>query len=92
MGYATAAGYAEMVGEGGINLSTAIEAHFASNMYPPVPAMMVPVAVAAIEAVQGDPEEGYAERIDLPEGVQFRDGELPTAADVIDNFRLDAFV
>lgn len=91
MGNATAAGYAEMVGDG-IDLSMAIRAHFASNMYPPVPQIMVPVAVAAIEAVQNDPEYGPGENIDLPVGVEFRGGIVPTAYDIIEALRLDAFV
>lgn len=80
-----------MVGEG-ISLSTAISAHFSSNCYPPVPQIMVPVAVAAIETVQGDPEDGGSEYIDLPDGVEWVHGDRPTAYEVIESLRLDAFV
>jgi len=53
---------------------------------------MVPVAVSAVEAVQNDPEDGYGESIDLPEGVQYRDSDTATASEIIQAFRLDAFV
>ena len=92
MGHATAAGYAEMAEIGSIGLSTALDAHRASNLYPPPPAIMLGVMVAAVEAVQGDPEDGYREVIDLPEGVQYHDADTVTAGEVIEAFRLDAFV
>jgi len=81
-----------MVEDGGITLAQAIGAHMASNLFPAPPAYMVPVAVSAVEAVQNDPEDGYGESIDLPEGVQYRDSDTATASEIIQAFRLDAFV
>lgn len=92
MGHSQAAGYAEMVADGGIDLTQAVRAHMASNLYPAPPAYMVPVAVSAIEAAQNDPEDGYGENIDLPEGVEYRGSTTATASDIIQAFRLDAFV
>jgi hypothetical protein len=92
MGNAQAAGYAAMVEDDSVSLTQAVSAHMSSNLYPAPPAYMVPVAVAAIEAVQNDPEFGPGENIDLPEHVEFRGGVVPTAYDIIESFRLDAFV
>lgn len=65
MGHSTAAGYAELVDDGGLSLTTAMHIHLTSNHYPPVPTFMVPVAVAAVEAGQ---DEDWDRELELPVG------------------------
>ncbi len=89
MGHATAAGFAEAVAEGDIDLEAALRYHLSANHYPPVPAAMVPVAVAAIEAINaGD----YEDHVDMPEGVLFRGHAYGPAYAIAGALHLDAFL
>jgi hypothetical protein len=74
----------------GMPLEQQIAIHFAGNCYPPIPSKMIPVAVAAIEAYQ---ELDFARVIQLPEGVEFRNGESWVfASQAIESLRLDAWL
>jgi hypothetical protein len=73
-----------------LSLEDQIGIHFSSNCYPPIPKIMIPVAVEAIDAYW---EEDYARVIKLPEGVQFRNGEdWVFASQAIDSLKLDAWL
>ena len=86
MGYATAVGLTDT----DLSLEDQISIHFSSNCYPPIPQIMIPVAVAAIDAYY---EEEFAKVIKLPEGVQFRNGEdWVFASQAIESLRLDAWL
>jgi hypothetical protein len=86
MGYATAVGLTDT----DLTLSDQISIHFSSNCYPPIPQKMIPVAVAAIDAYY---EEDFARVIQLPEGVEFRNGEnWVFASQAIESLRLDAWL
>ena len=86
MGYATAIGLTDT----DLTLSDQISIHFSSNCYPPIPQIMIPVAVEAIDAYY---DEDYAKVIKLPEGVQFRNGEdWVSASQAIESLRLDAWL
>jgi hypothetical protein len=69
---------------------TALGWHMKSNLFPPPPSFMISVAAAAIDAAN----EGEIKRlIELPEGVEFRDGRSSVEAyRIIDSFRLDSFI
>lgn len=72
MGSAQAQGMAEFAG---VN-ETTMAWHLQSNHYPPHPSFMIAPAIQAVEAInEKDPDR----IIELPEGVEFRDGrsELP---------------
>jgi hypothetical protein len=72
-----------------LSLEDQIGIHFSSNCYPPIPKIMIPVAVEAIDAYW---EEDYDREIQLPEGVEFRDGSTSvSASQAIDSLRLDAW-
>ena len=74
----------------GLSLEQQLSIHFSSNCYPPIPQMMIPVAIEAIDAYY---DEDYAKVIKLPEGVQFRNGEdWVFASQAIDSLRLDAWL
>jgi hypothetical protein len=86
MGYATAVGLTDT----DLNLSDQLAIHFATNCYPPIPKIMIPVAIEAIDAYW---DEDYAKVIKLPEGVQFRNGEdWVFASQAIESLRLDAWL
>jgi hypothetical protein len=75
--------------EQGLSLEQQIGIHFSSNCYPPIPKVMIPVAVAAIDAYW---EEDYDLMIPLPDGVEFRDGSTSvSASQAIESLRLDAW-
>jgi hypothetical protein len=75
--------------EQGLSLEQQIGIHFSSNCYPPIPKIMIPVAVAAIDAYW---EEDYDLMIPLPDGVEFRDGSTSvSASQAIESLRLDAW-
>lgn len=82
--------YAEGIRETETTLEQQLSWHFAGNCYPPVPQQMIPVAVAAINAIAGD--EDWGKMIELPEGVSFRGMSQVSASDVVDQFRLDAWI
>ena len=72
-----------------LTIEQQIGMHFASNCYPPIPSIMIPVAVAAIDAYW---EEDYSRMIPLPEGVEFRTGATSvSASQAIESLRLDAW-
>lgn len=86
MGRMTAMGLVES----GLSLEDQLSIHFSSNCYPPIPKVMIPVAVEAIDAYY---EEDYAKVIKLPEGVQFRNGEdWVFASQAVESLRLDAWL
>lgn len=85
MGYISALGIAET----DTTLEQQVSWHFSSNCYPPVPQLMVPVAVQAIDLIIGD--EGDA-LVELPEGVSFRGNTEVTAYDIVESLYLWAFV
>jgi hypothetical protein len=75
--------------EQGLSLEQQIGIHFSSNCYPPIPKVMIPVAVAAIDAYW---EEDYDLMIPLPEGVEFRTGATSvSASQAIESLRLEAW-
>lgn len=89
MGATGAFGMAEAVTDGQVSLRAAIHWHLRSNHFPPVPLPMVPVAVAAVEAVNEDEPERL---ISLPAGVAHRDGRTAVEAyTIVDSLRLEAF-
>ena len=72
-----------------LSLEDQISIHFSSNCYPPIPKIMIPVAVEAIDAYW---EEDYDRMIPLPEGVEFRTGATSvSASQAIESLRLDAW-
>jgi hypothetical protein len=86
MGYTTAVGLTDT----DLSLEDQIGIHFRSNCYPPIPQLMIPVAVAAIDACW---EEDYNRLIPLPDGVEFRDGSKSvSASQAVNSLRLDAWL
>ena len=77
-----------MLSSDDISLEQVISLHFAQNCYPPIPQIMVPVALEAIEnAVCGEDNA-----IKLPEGVSFRGSDCVSTADAIDGLFISRFV
>jgi hypothetical protein len=76
--------------EQGLSLEDQIAIHFSSNCYPPIPSKMIPVAIEAIDAYHN---EEFARVIQLPEGVEFRNGEnWVFASQAIESLHLDAWL
>ncbi len=71
-----------------LSLEDQIGIHFSSNCYPPIPKMMIPVAIEAIDAYW---EDDLDHLIPLPEGVSFRGNTEVSARNVIESYRLDAW-
>jgi hypothetical protein len=73
-----------------VSLEQQLAMHFSSNCYPPIPSKMIPVAKMAIFHYW---EQDYHAMVELPEGVEFRNGatSIP-ASQVIESLRLDAWV
>jgi hypothetical protein len=63
--------------------------HFTSNCYPPIPSIMIPVAIEAINACN---EGDYDHVIDLPDPVQFRGSLSVTATNAVDALFLHAWI
>lgn len=89
MGATSAAGFAEAVGDGDISLDQALSYHLQCNHYPPVPASMVPVCKAAIDAINA---EEFDKPIDLPEGVSFKGQTTAPAWEIAEQHHLHAFL
>jgi hypothetical protein len=71
-----------------VSLEQQLSIHFSSNCYPPIPKIMIPVAVAAIDAYW---EDNLGLMIPLPDGVSFRGQNEVSAINVIEAYRLDAW-
>lgn len=73
-----------------VDIDTKLSWHLSSNHYPPVPTAMVPTCVKAIEACnEGDSER----RIELPEGIAYKDGtNTAPAGTIVDALHLDSFL
>lgn len=73
----------------GMTLEQQIGMHFASNCYPPVPAIMIEPSIKALDLVN----EGKGNvMVRLPEGVTFRGYPLAPAHEIVDQHRLYAWV
>lgn len=73
-----------------MSLENQLAMHFSTNLYPPVPHIMIKPSIEALEACW---EEDWYRDIELPQGVLFRDGGSTAPAKAfIDNFRLDAWL
>ncbi len=70
-------------------LHAALKWHLQSNHFPPVPAVMVPVAERAVLAARGG---DWAKLLRLPAGVRYRGNVKASVAEVVESFHLDAFV
>ena len=75
--------------EQGLSLEQQLSIHFSSNCYPPIPQGMIPTAIAAIDACW---EEDYDLMIPLPDGVSFRGQTEVSARNVVQSYRLDAWL
>lgn len=70
-------------------IERALSWHLQSNHYPPVPSAMVPVCIAAIDAmIEEDPDR----RIDLPEPIQWRHEDSAPAWAIVEAHHLDPWV
>jgi hypothetical protein len=72
-----------------VSLEQQLSMHFSSNCYPPIPQAMIPTAIEAIDAYW---EDDLSRMIPLPEGVSFRGSDEVSASNVIDSYRLDAWL
>jgi hypothetical protein len=66
-----------------------IAIHFSSNCYPPVPHIMIDVAIEAINHYNAG---WFNELISLPDGVTYQGRDSARAYKIIENFRLDAWI
>ena len=89
MGAMQAQGYAEAVAEGAVSLTSAINAHRISNLFPVPPAHMTAVMIEAVEAARA---EEYEKDIQLPDGVLYKGQTWVYPHEVIEEFRLGAFL
>jgi len=89
MGMMQAVEMAEAVETGETTLRGALSWHFASNLYPRPPAFMVDVALEAIELIESGESDT---EITLPDGVTFRYSDTVLPWQVVDQFRLGAFI
>jgi len=71
-----------------LTLETQIGIHFSSNCYPPIPQIMVSVAV---EAINNYNDENGNAIISLPAGVQFRNANTISSFDAIKTLRLNSW-
>ena len=73
----------------GMTLEEQIGMHFATNCYPRVPQQMIPTAIEALDMVNDCCGEHM---IELPEGVSFRGNDYVSGNDVVEAFRLYAWI
>ena len=72
-----------------LSLEAQVSLHFSTNCYPPIPQQMLPTAIEALDLVN----EGYGiNPINLPEGVSFKGRTYATGYEIVDSYRLDAWV
>lgn len=71
------------------DLRTAVSWHFSTNCYPPIPQQMVDTAIEAIEYYNDGRRD---EPVWLPDGVTYRGLTVVSTLDIIDSYRLYAFI
>jgi hypothetical protein len=76
-------------GEFVIDLEQQLAIHFSSNCYPPVPHIMIDVAIEAINHYNAG---WFNELISLPDGVTYQGRESARAYKIIESYRLDAWI
>lgn len=84
MGYGAAADMAQYA-----DLHTALVWHLQSNHYPPVPVSMVPVCLAAIDAIN---EGEFHRAIDLPDNILWRNESAAPAWAIVEGHHLEPFI
>lgn len=90
MGTMRALGFAELVEDGITDLEQAVDLHLTTNFFPP---LRVSFTQTALEAIDAYNEEDVDRAIELPEGVEHRNGGSTMPAwQVVDNLRLEAFI
>jgi len=70
-------------------IEVALSWHLQSNHYPAVPQSMIPVCIAAIDAINEDDSE---RSIELPECVQWRGEDFAPAWAIAEAHHLDPFL
>lgn len=82
--------FAQDLSEMNLDLNEMVAFHLRANCYPPVPLIMVAPCVDAITACN---EEEFSRMIELPQGVEYKNGikEL-TASFLVNEFRLEEFI
>jgi hypothetical protein len=71
------------------DLTTAVSWHLKANCYPPVPDVMIPICVEAIDLAICEEGDQYVE---LPEGVLYKGDTSAPAWAIVDNYRLGAII
>lgn len=89
MGHTQAAGMADAVGDGLIDLEGALGYHLQVNHYPPVPGFMIPICVEAIWYAGIDE---WNEQIDLPDGVTYKGATSAPTWAIVEQHHLEAFI
>lgn len=89
MGANFASDLAECVADNRLNLETALLHHFQSNHYPPLPAILIPAAIAAIDLAQC---EEWDDTVDLPEGITWRGQSSAPVRECVQAWHLVAFI
>ena len=80
--------YAEGLKDTNLTLEQQISTHFAGNCYPPIPQIMLPVAIEAINKCNSG--EGH-ELIKLPAHVTWQGEKQVSAYNAIESLRLEAW-
>lgn len=76
--------------EFGLGLETTIGMHLRGNHYPPVPDIMIPVCIEAIDAV--NTESDWDKEITLPEGVSWKGLTQAPASAIIEQHHLEFWI
>jgi hypothetical protein len=86
--------FASLTAAGDVSLEQSLAWHLRANHYPPVPLSMIQACVQAIEIGQryqwGDAD--LNDRVDLPDGVLWREQGSAPAWAIIEAHHLDAFI
>jgi len=89
MGRMGAEAMAEQVREGALHLQAALRWHLQSNHYPPLPEVLIPAAMRAIE--RGNKEQWHR-RVRMPKNLLFRGKTLAPVGDLIEALHLESFL
>ena len=91
MGRTQAEGFAVAVAEGMVNLDGALQYHFTSNHYPPLPVSLIPLAKRIIETVSDDAGR-VDEMVNLPDGRLWKGKAKAPVSECIEAWHLDSFI
>ena len=75
--------------DGSLSTHEALHLHLSGNLYPPMPASMIPVGLKVLRFAN---RGAWGHKLRMPEGIKFRGSSTATVKQLVESMRLDTFI